>query len=251
MSARVPADHTAPLRIGLLATYDGPLLGYVINALSERRDSHRRRHLRRKDAIQAERVRYLERTEGRLPRIPLEAFESHGIPFFFSSDHRAPATVDLVTQLGLELLVNAGTPRILRTALLRAPRIGVLNCHPGLLPGFRGCTCVEWAIFLDEAIGNTVHFMNEGIDSGPIVLQEALDFAECTSYADIRVKVQTHGVQLLADAVRTIARDDLHPSGMPLPAEGRYFPVIDPARMDIVLSKISRREYAYQRMTVR
>lgn len=56
-----------------------------------------------------------------------------------------------------------------------------MNCHPGLLPKFRECTCVEWAVYLDEEVGNTVHFMNEKIDEGPIIVQEALHFKKMTT----------------------------------------------------------------------
>ena len=77
---------------------------------------------------------------------------------FFNKAYSDSEGVDKFYQK-IDLLVNAGTPRILKSNLLKAPSIGVINCHPGILPDFRGCTCVEWAIYLDQPIGNTVHLI--------------------------------------------------------------------------------------------
>lgn len=190
-----------------------------------------------------------ERTGGRLPMIGLETFESHKIPTYALSDVNGSASLDLIRNLGVDLCVNGGVPRMVGPGLLRAPRRGVLNCHPGLLPKYRGATCVEWAIYNNEAVGNTVHFMDEGLDSGPIVTQEPLTFFKTDSYQDIRVKVQKACFKLMAEGIRQIVTRGLTPSVLPpQPAqpECKPFKVIDSAALAVALARIAAGEYRYQ-----
>jgi methionyl-tRNA formyltransferase len=179
--------------------------------------------------------------------LPLAEFELLKLPFYFVENHCAEATVALVKLLEVDLLVNAGTPRILKRAILQAAPRGVLSCHPGLLPGFRGCTCVEWAVYLDEQVGNTVFFMNEAIDEGPIVLQEALTFGKHQAYADVRTEVYARGHELLARAVAMVGDQDLHADELAPQSDGRYFGVIDDVRLQEVKTKLAEGRYAFQR----
>ena len=63
---------------------------------------------------------------------------------------------------------------IVKESLLKIPREGTLNCHPGLLPRYRGCTCLEWALYEDEPVGATCHFVTPEIDAGDIVRKEIM-----------------------------------------------------------------------------
>jgi methionyl-tRNA formyltransferase len=234
-------------RLALLSTLDAPLLGYLMRDLTAEGVSISAVVFDQKGQAARDHRIHEERTAGRLPALPLEEFESLRIPFYFVADHRSTATADLVRSLSLDLLLNAGTPRILGAELLRAPSIGVLNCHPGLLPRFRGCTCVEWAIYLDEQVGNTVHFMNEHIDEGPILLQEGLRFGREDAYVDVRVKVYEHGNRLLARAARKVLTEGILPDRLEPQVGGRYFEVIDDGKMKNVIDKLARGDYAFQR----
>jgi methionyl-tRNA formyltransferase len=187
-----------------------------------------------------------ERTQGKLPPLSLFSFDSLKIPFYFVRNHNAEQTHDIIRTEKIDIIVNAGTPRILKTATLRSPRVGVLNCHPGLLPRYRGCTCVEWAIFNDEQVGNTAHFMSEGIDEGPIILSEGLTFRKTDRYADIRTAVYANACTLLARAAKKIMDENLHPSTLPPQTDGSYWNVIESEKMQQVLEKLDREEYAYQ-----
>jgi len=234
------------MRIGLLSTADAPLLGYQIDAFTK--------HGVPVDAIifdaaglsDKDRRLHEERTGGRLPPLPLERFDALRIPRQTVADHRAAECTTLVRSLALDLLINAGTPRILPEAVLRSPSVGVVNCHPGLLPQFRGCTCVEWAVYLDEPVGNTVHFMDAGIDTGPIVLQESLRFSRDDRYVDVRVKVYEHGLDLLARGVKKIIAERLTPARLPAQPPGRHYNVIDDDKMTAMLQKLASGTYAYQ-----
>lgn len=235
------------MRVGFLSTIDAPFLSYLIREFTQQSIPISAVVLDAKLQSAKDHRIHEERTAGRLPPIPLEEFEALHIPFYFAANHSSKVTADLVRDLSLELLVNAGTPRILKADVLYAPSVGIVNCHPGLLPKFRGCTCVEWAIYLDEQVGNTIHFMNEGIDEGPIVLQEGLTFDKKDTYVDVRVKVYEHGNRLMARGVKKIIEESLKPKSMPPQGPGRYFKIIDDEKMKLVLEKVKFGKYAYQR----
>jgi phosphoribosylglycinamide formyltransferase 1 len=84
--------------------------------------------------------------------------------------------------------------------------------HPSLLPAFPGLRAIERAVEAEaEETGVTVHFVDEGVDTGPIVLQEALDLSYPARIAEIEDRV--HGVEhrLLPRAVRLIAAGRVRP----------------------------------------
>ena len=234
------------MRVGVLGTVDAPLLGYLLRELLREDVAISAVILDAKGQNPRDHVIHEERTAGRMPPIPLETFEEALVPFYIVGDHRSASTVRLVRESSLDLLVNGGTPRILTRDLLEAVSAGVVNCHPGLLPRFRGCTCVEWAIYLDEPVGNTIHFMDERIDEGPIVMQEATALSTKDTYVDVRIKVYDHGHALMARAVRSIVDKQATRASLPLQGPGTYFGVIEEENMRIVVDKLARGAYRFQ-----
>jgi methionyl-tRNA formyltransferase len=224
-----------------------PLLGYLIEQFKKENTPIDALIMDSVPMNQKDHQIFQERTAGRLPYMPIENLESYMVPTYFVKDHRSSQTAALVKHLNLDLLVNAGTLRILKNDILTAPRIGVVNCHPGMLPKFRGCTCVEWAIYLDEQVGNTIHFMTEGIDDGPIVLKEGLTFSKKDTYVDIRVAVYKHGLNLLARGVNKIINEHITPQSLPKALEGPYFKVIGQSEMNAALDKLRNGQYAFQK----
>lgn len=79
-----------------------------------------------------------------------------------------------IAALGIDLLVIANYPRRLPRHLYSAPRLGAINVHPSLLPAFRGPDPVYWMRASGADLGGvTVHHVDDGFDTGPIVLQQA------------------------------------------------------------------------------
>jgi methionyl-tRNA formyltransferase len=184
-----------------------------------------------------------ERTAGCLPIIDLEPFKSHGVELLDVDDHNGVATLELVRQKGFDLLINAGTPRILKAPLLTAPSLGILNVHPGLLPEFRGATCVEWAIYLDQPVGNTVHFMTEGIDEGPIVAREVCPVSPGEPYVDVRVAIYRRGFALMTGAAAKVMNECISRLGLDPQPPGCLFKPIDPEKMELVRRKLTEGRY--------
>jgi methionyl-tRNA formyltransferase len=239
------------MRVGLLGTLDHPALGAVIQALLAEQVPISAVILDGRRPTEAERRRHAERTGARLPQISLEAFERQRLPLYLVRNHASALTARLVRELALDLLVDAGTPRVLGRDVVRAPVAGVLSCHAGLLPRFRGPCALEWAVSLDEPVGNTVHFV-DGLDYGPVLMQEPLHFDRTDGYVDVWVKVLVRGYALLARGTRAVVAGGIRPAdlGYPREPEGRYFGVIDADTLARVMDKLARGAYAYQRSAI-
>jgi phosphoribosylglycinamide formyltransferase-1 len=84
----------------------------------------------------------------------------------------------------------------------------VINVHPALLPAFTGIGAVEQALAYGvKVFGVTVHFVDEGVDTGAIILQRALDLPEATEAETVRDALRPVEHELLCEAVRLLARD--------------------------------------------
>jgi len=75
-------------------------------------------------------------------------------------------------------LIVLGGSRILRKNIISIPEIGILNSHPGLLPKYRGIDVLQWAIYNGDDIGISVHFVDEGVDTGKIVMRKVINLEE-------------------------------------------------------------------------
>jgi phosphoribosylglycinamide formyltransferase-1 len=108
---------------------------------------------------------------------------------------------------GVELLVLAGFMELLGPELVRRFAGRVINVHPSLLPAFPGVRAIEQALDYGVRImGVTVHYVDEGVDSGPIVLQEAFDPVPYSGdIAAVERRVHEIEHRLLPQAVRLIA----------------------------------------------
>ena len=121
-------------------------------------------------------------------------------------DARDATMADWLEQRDVQLVVLAGWMELLGSAFVRRFAGRIINVHPSLLPAFPGLRSIEQAVrYGVKATGVTVHFVDEGVDSGAIVLQEALELSYPAAIADIEERV--HGVEhrLLPRAVRLIA----------------------------------------------
>ena len=122
------------------------------------------------------------------------------------------AIAEWLVELDVELVVLAGYMQLVSAAFLAAFPLRVINVHPALLPAFPGIRAVEQALdYGVKVFGVTVHFVDEGIDSGPIILQQAIDLPEASEAAEVREALRPIEHELLTGAVRLIASGTVRP----------------------------------------
>ena len=139
----------------------------------------------------------------------LFTLNKQSIPFYFVDQHTSENAKILYQNLQLDCLLNAGTPRKITKSILDVVENGVINIHPGILPIYIGCSCVEWAILNDDPIGNTAHFMDQDYDSGPIIDTEQYEFTFDSNYVDIRNKVYIEGIKLASRVLKKLENNEI------------------------------------------
>jgi phosphoribosylglycinamide formyltransferase-1 len=124
------------------------------------------------------------------------------------------AFVDRLRQASVDLVVLAGFMRILKNPFLRAFPSRVINIHPSLLPSFPGLEA--WKQALDHGVrvtGCTVHLVDEGIDSGPILGQSAVPVRDDDTPETLHERIQQAERRLYPAVVAAFARGDLRVEG--------------------------------------
>jgi len=169
-------------------------------------------------------------------------------PFFLVDNHNSNETLKLIKKLNISCALNAGTPRKLSKKFIKFFKNGVLNIHPGLLPYYRGCTAVEWAIYNNDKVGNTIHFMDQEYDSGPIIKKQHYKFNKNMDYKSIRTSVYKKGSQLAAKTLLKMQNGLLKISSAETQdlKKARYWKPIPKNLMQEVLCKLKNKKYKYQ-----
>jgi len=120
---------------------------------------------------------------------------------------RDAALADWLAERGVELVVLAGYMQLLDGAFLSRFPDRVLNVHPALLPAFPGIGAIEQAVeYGVKVFGVTVHLVDEGVDTGAIVLQEAIELPDATDADAAHAALRPLEHRLLPEAVRLFAR---------------------------------------------
>jgi hypothetical protein len=133
---------------------------------------------------------------------------SHGLAVVETGPLDNADTVGVIRDLRPDLGVHAGVG-LLRRPLIEVFRLGVLNAHMGLLPAYRGMNVAEWAALEGSPVGCTVHLIDTGIDTGPILATRQVDTAGCRSVAALFEAVDQAQIDLLGAVVGLIASGDM------------------------------------------
>jgi phosphoribosylglycinamide formyltransferase-1 len=154
----------------------------------------------------------LERAAG--AGVPARAFVREEHP-----DRRARdlAIADWLAERGAQGVVLAGYMALLDPAFIARFPDRILNVHPSLLPAFPGVRAIEQALdYGVKVFGVTVHLVDEGVDTGPVVLQGAIELPDATRPEEVHERLREIEHRLLPEAVRLMARgalrrDPAHP----------------------------------------
>ena len=152
--------------------------------------------------------------------------ERRGIETRCPSSLRAAETQAALAALCPDAAVVAAYGLILPPPILQIPRLGCLNVHASLLPRWRGAAPIQRALIAgDDATGITIMQMDEGLDTGPILLQQALPITADATAAGLSKALALLGSRLIGVTLDRLAAGDLLPR--PQPEDGvSYAPKI-------------------------
>jgi phosphoribosylglycinamide formyltransferase 1 len=139
---------------------------------------------------------------------------------------RDEALAAWLSERGVRLVVLAGYMELLGEPFLARFPEAVINVHPSLLPAFPGLAAVEQALAHGvQVFGVTIHFVDAGIDTGPIILQRAIELPGASDAEEVLAALRPLEHTLLPQAVSLIARGGIEPgragTGGGRPAERR------------------------------
>lgn len=118
------------------------------------------------------------------------------IETYYVENHNDDQTYQLLEECKPDYIILGGT-RILKEHIIKTTKFGILNSHPAILPKYRGLDCVAWSILNGDSVGATVHYIDAGIDSGPIIIQEIVDYSDCDLLLKVRIKVMRRCAELM------------------------------------------------------
>ena len=124
---------------------------------------------------------------------------------------RDAAMADWLGERNVDLIVLAGYMELLSPEFVRRFRNRIVNVHPALLPSFPGLDAVGQALAHGARVtGVTVHLVDEGVDSGPILLQRAIKVPYTRDRAELEEEIHRVEHELLPEAIRLIAAGAVH-----------------------------------------
>ena len=148
---------------------------------------------------------------------PVHRFaEEHGIPVFTPASLKGEAEQQAFASLDLDAAVVVAYGLLLPKPVLDAPRLGCLNLHASLLPRWRGAAPIQRAIMAgDGETGVMVMQMEEGLDTGPVLLAERVAIAPRETAGNLHDRLSQIGASLMVRALAALSRGALEPTPQP------------------------------------
>ncbi len=193
------------LKIGVLVSGNGSNLQAIIDRIEE-------------GNLSAQIACVISNTAG---AFALERARRHGIPGLHL-DHRLfsgraaydAAILEALREYDVELVVLAGFMRIITPVLIDAFPHAILNIHPALLPAFPGLHAQKQALDYGVKIsGCTVHFVDAGTDTGPVVIQSAVPILDNDTEESLSARIQVEEHRIYPEAIRLFAEGRLKVEG--------------------------------------
>ncbi len=166
----------------------------------------------------------------------------HRIAYRVANDPNDAAALTFLQSLAADAMAFTGGG-LIRQPLLQMPRHGVINCHMGILPRYRGMDVVEYPLveerLADEGIGLTLHVMDQGLDTGPILLQEPLKLLPGETFRTLRQRMERLMAELMVRGIVGLQQGDITPQPQRVEAGRQYF-VMHPRLEALAEAKLLR-----------
>jgi len=174
---------------------------------------------------------------------------SKGIKVLEPLKLKDPQFISTIRELNPDLIVVCAYGKIFPKELLEIPKFGCWNIHASLLPKYRGASPINWAIFEGEReTGITIMLMDEGLDTGPILLQKKIEVSEEDDAISLSKKLSLLGKEAILETIELHKKGKLKPYPQPendisyapiLKKEDGFFTFEEPAQ------KIERKVKAF------
>ncbi len=139
-----------------------------------------------------------------------------GLPVLQPDSIRGEEFACELTGLAPDVVVVVAYGKILPKGLLGIPKLGCVNVHSSLLPAYRGAAPVNWAIINgDSESGVTTMFMDEGMDTGPVLMKRATGIGDKETAGDLLNRLSVIGAELLIETIDGLTGGTLKPSPQP------------------------------------
>lgn len=131
--------------------------------------------------------------------------EKYKIPVELSENINSEEFLDRIGRYKVDLFVSMSFNQIFRTRTINFPPLKTINCHAGKLPYYRGRNILNWVLINDEKeFGITVHYVDEGIDTGDIILQKTYPISDQDDYGTLLATAYTGCADILYEAIKKI-----------------------------------------------
>jgi len=138
--------------------------------------------------------------------------EKNNIKFHRTKNINSDLISDEITLLEPDLIVVSHFERILKNNIIQIPKYGCINLHPSILPNYRGLSPQHWPIINgDSFTGITVHFINEGIDTGDIIRQRLIEIEPSDYVSDLQLKMKNNYGSIVLEAISDIKLNKVRP----------------------------------------
>lgn len=142
----------------------------------------------------------------------LKLAEKNRIPVELSKNINSKEFIDKVRKYKVDLFVSMSFNQIFKSEMINIPHYKTINCHAGKLPFYRGRNILNWALINDEKeFGITVHYMDEGIDTGDIILQETYPITDEDNYGTLLTRAYDGCADVLYRAIKMIQNGEVNP----------------------------------------
>lgn len=160
---------------------------------------------------------------------------ANGTEYLRAKNINSEAIVEKIRYIKPDLICVAHFERIIKSEILQIPRLGCLNLHPSLLPLYRGLSPQHFPIINGEdKTGITIHFINEGIDTGNIVLQKEIALTDKMYVADLQLIWAKMYKTVMCEAVERVLHGE---KGIQQTGEGSYYGRLESAQCRICPEK--------------
>ncbi|SHJ12657.1 methionyl-tRNA formyltransferase [Geosporobacter subterraneus DSM 17957] len=150
----------------------------------------------------------------------------HNLPVIQPEKVRDPEIVEQLRALKPDCIVVVAFGQILPKSILEIPPLGCINVHASLLPQYRGAAPINWAIINGEKIsGVTTMYMDQGLDTGDMILKKQLMIGEMTA-GELYDQMAVLGADLLGETLSLIEKGIAHRIPQ-IDSESSYAPIMD------------------------